>query len=272
MHVYVRAPNHLGDGVMAEPTVRALAARHRVTVAAPGWGAVLYRELDVEVVPRGTVPAADAAVLLAPSFRAAWEARRIPVRVGISWDLRGWLLTESIPPGEGHRTREYADVAALLGVDVVGEPRFEACSDERAATVAPHGHVALVPVSPSGEVVMWPGFAELQRRLGGRAVAYTGPGESWPDGVELPLGELAAALEHASVVVVNDSGLSHFARAVGARVIVVHGSTAPGRTGALGSEPVEGPALDCRPCYAKRCRVGGVPCLDIPVERVEALL
>ena len=271
MHVYVRAPNHLGDGVMALPTVAALARAHRVTVAAPAWGSTLYRGLGVQVVPRGQVPRADAAVLLAPSFRAAWEARRVPVRVGISWDLRGWLLTDSIPPGEGHRTQEYADVAALLGVEVRGEPRFEPTDAERAACGVPDGHTALIPVSPSGETVMWPGFAELAAALPD-AVVHVGPGESWPGALQLGLGELAAALERASVVVVNDSGLSHFARAVGARTVVVHGSTAPGRTGALGSEPIQGPELPCRPCYAKRCRVGGVPCLDIPVERVRSQL
>lgn len=273
MHAYIRAPNHLGDGVMALPTVRAAAAHFtRVTVAAPAWGETLYRGLGVELVRRGQVPRADVAILLAPSFRAAWEARRIPQRVGVSWDLRSWLLTSATPLGEDHRSAQYARVAALARLTVSGDPVFEPTPDERTACTAAPGHIALIPVSPSGEVVMWPRFAALADELGERAVVYIGPGETWPGGVCLSLGALAAALERASVVVVNDSGLSHLARAVGARTVVVHGSTSPERTGALGSIALEGPPLPCRPCYAKRCRVGGVPCLDIPLGSVREVL
>ena len=272
MRLYVRAPNHLGDGVMALPTVAAACRlADEVVVAAPPWGAVLYRDLDLSVVERGKVPDADAALLLAPSFRAAWEARRVPRRIGLRWDLRGPLLTDAIEPDEGHRGEEYARLLGVLGGAVEGPPRFLPTAAERAACTAPEGHVALIPCSPSGETVEWPGFAEVARRLPD-AVVYVGPGESFPQGVCLGLGDLAAALERARVVLVNDSGLSHFARAVGARTVVLHGSTVPGRTGAAGSEPLEGPDLPCRPCYRKRCSVGGVPCLDIPVERVlEAL-
>lgn len=257
---------------MARPAIEAASRLAATTVvAAPPWGEVLYRDLDVEVVERGDVPPADVAVLLAPSFRAAWEARGVARRIGVRWDLRAPLLTDVVEMDEGHRSEEYARVVAVLGAVVSDAPRFEATDVERAGCTAPQGHVALIPCSPSGAVVQWPGFHDLVAELDG-AVVYTGPGEVFPGAVCLPLGELAAALERASVVVVNDSGLSHFARAVGVRTVVIHGSTAPGRTGAMGSIAVEGPEMECRPCYAKSCRVGGVPCLDIGVERVLAAM
>jgi len=250
---------------MALPTIRALAKVAEVIVAAPAWGRVLYRPLPV--VERGEVPEADAAVLLAPSFRAAWEARHVPRRIGVRWDLRTPLLTDPVERLEEHRTLEYARLAAVLGVEVSGRPRFEATEEARSTCRQPAGHVALIPRSASGEVVEWPGFAALARALPD-AVVYVGPHEDFEGGIELGLDDLAAALERARVVVVNDSGLSHFACAVGARTLVLHGSTTASRTGAVGSEALEGPDLECRPCYKKSCHIGGVPCLDIPVERV----
>ncbi|MCB9759383.1 MAG: glycosyltransferase family 9 protein [Alphaproteobacteria bacterium] len=123
---------------------------------------------------------------------------------------------------------------------------------------------------------MWPGFAALADRFDGPVVVYTGPGERFetchPTREGLPLDQLAACLERAAALVSNDSGLAHFARAVGVRTVVVFGSTSPARTGPAGCVPVEGPDLPCRPCYRKRCPYPGVPCLDIPVAQVEAAL
>lgn len=276
--VYLRAPNHLGDGVMALPAVAALAAASReLSVAAPGWGRELYRGLGLRWIPRGEVPEAELGVLLAPSFRAAWEARGLARRVGVPGDLRRWLLTDVVERSSGHRSEEYARIIGAIGLQVSGAPRFDPTAEERAAAEVPRGHLALIPVSPSGPPVMWGGFAELAARWPGPKVVYTGPGEHWdtdlPVYPNLSLGMLAACLERAAVVLVNDSGISHFARAVGVPTVVVFGSTAPGRTGAAGAVAVEGPALDCRPCYRKRCPYAGVPCLaGVSVPAVEAAL
>ena len=90
---------------------------------------------------------------------------------------------------------------------------------------------------------------------------------------ERSLVRVAAELRRARVLVVNDSGFSHFARALGVPTVVVHGSTAPSMTGAIGSVPVlRGQRPACAPCYAKRCNVPGVPCLDISVEQVQSAL
>ena len=62
--IYVRAPNHLGDGVMAMPAIRALTLlADEVLVAAPGWAKVVYRDLGVTALSRGEVPEADVGVL-----------------------------------------------------------------------------------------------------------------------------------------------------------------------------------------------------------------
>jgi len=267
--LYLRAPNHLGDGVMALPVVEALRRLGPLTVAAPSWGDFLYGHLDVRVTARGSVPFAEAAVLLPPSFRTAWEARKLPVRVGYRSDFRSWLLTHALEPVDEHRGRSYARLAAVLGADVKGPPTLPR------PDVQSDGHVALIPVSPSGAPVMWPGFEELGDLLG-HAVVYTGPGEHaqtrLPVRAGLPLPELVEHLAQARAVVSNDSGVAHLARALGLRTLVIYGSTDPERTGPPGSEALVGPRLDCTPCYRKTCKIGGAPCLEVPVERVlEAL-
>jgi heptosyltransferase-2 len=277
--LFVRAPNHLGDGVMALPAVEALArASEGCRVAAPAWGETLYRDSGARWVPRQTRPdRQDTAVLLAPSFRAAWEARRAHLRVGLATDGRRLLLSRAAPPGGAHRREDYAAVAALLGVEVSGVPRFEPRPEEREAWAELSIHVGLNPVSVSGEPVQWPGYSALAAALDEPVRVYCGPGEgerarAMVPGAELlealPLAQLAGALQRCRVLVSNDSGVAHFAAACGVRVVVLHGSTSASRTGTAGAVALEGPAMDCRPCYRKGCD-RGVPCLHgIPVERV----
>ena len=271
----IRAPNHLGDGVMALPAVSALArAADRAFLLSPPWGEVVYAHSGVVRV--ATAPAdVQVAVLLGPSFRAAWASRKVARRVGLATDFRGWLLTDPVTPPQGHRSQEFTAVVAALGVDVEGPPRFRATCDRGPI----EGFVGLNPVSRSGAPVLWQGFAELACRLPGEVRVFCGPGEEGM--IEqipgrhvagLPLAQMAGALAGCRVLVSNDTGMAHFAAACGVTTVVVHGSTTASRTGPVGAFAVEGPALPCRPCYRKRCRVvrpgEPVPCLEIPVERV----
>lgn len=274
-HIVARAPNHLGDGVMALPALHALSCVGDLTVQAPPWGPSLYRDLTAAIEPRGPIRDGDIAVLFPPSLRVAWEARRVPRRIGVAGDWRRWLLTDVVP-GRVHRAETYAALAEAVGARIVGPPRFAVRPDDPLVDV-PDGHIGLNPVSVSGEVVEWRGFAALASRLGRAVVFYGGPGEDarvaslagdFPRRVGLGLGAFARALERCAVFVSNDSGAAHFARACGVATVVVHGSTTASRTGPAGAVPVEGPSVACRPCYAKRC-AHALECLEIPVARVE---
>ena len=276
MQVLARAPNHLGDGVMALPALTALAGLGALTIQAPGWGAVLYRDLDARVVERGPAPAGmDVAVLFPPSLRVAWQSRGVPRRIGTPEDYRRWLLTEVVSPAPGHRTETYRRLAEAAGAVVQGGPTWRVRPDDPQVDV-PEGHIALFPVSATGSTVDWLRYAELAEALDRPVVAYSGPGQGelvrkrlagvpLQDALTLPA--LGRAWERAAVVVSNDTGPAHFARALGRPTVVVHGSTVPERTGALGSIAVQGPDLACRPCYRKRCR-HQLECLDIPVTEV----
>ncbi|MEQ1569821.1 MAG: glycosyltransferase family 9 protein, partial [Myxococcota bacterium] len=228
-----RAPNHLGDGVMALPALTALARSGPLTIAAPGWGSVLYRDLPATVIPRGRLPRCDAAVLFPPSLRAAWEARCARRRIGTATDHRRWLLTDVVEEGT-HRADTYARLVGVLGLSVDGPPRWARRDTDPVADV-PADHVGLNPVSVSGEVREWPYFGALARSLDRPVVVYGGPGEEarvrpragpHPLRVGLDLPTFAAALSRCALFVSNDSGAAHFARAVGVPTLVVYGSTA----------------------------------------------
>jgi ADP-heptose:LPS heptosyltransferase len=278
----VRAPDHLGDGVLALPAIGALAAAGPCRVVGPKWARELYGHL-----PQDPVEEPEIAVLFKPAFRAAWEARRVPRRVGLRWDLRGPLLTDAVEALPGHRLDTYAAIAAAAGVVATGGPSLPSRPDS--APPLPPRAVLLLPLSASGAVVEWGGFRALADRLsaaGLSPVFAAGPGQDAALGQvagphlrlpALPLAGMAAAAVRAVGVVGNDSGLTHLAaaarRAAGASVLavqVVCGSTSPARTAAPGATAhTAGPGLDCWPCYRKTCGIG-VPCLQVPVSDVLA--
>lgn len=268
----VRAPDHLGDGVMALPAIRALAACFEVEVHAPGWGRALYAPLVVRGAAEA--PRGELGVLLKPSFGAAFRWRHLPGRVGLAQNGRGWLLTTAVPEPPGHRREGYAAVVRALGAEVRGLPRFEVglAGVGEVRPGLPRGFVALNPWSPS-PTVRWAGFRALADRLAaeGRAVVFFGGPEEevvrsiagpHPSLVGLGLPDFAAALAGCAAFVSNDSGAAHFAAACGAPVVMVHGSTVAERTGV--GVAVDGGPLWCRPCYRKWC-FNGLRCL----ERVE---
>lgn len=273
--VVVRAPNHLGDGVMARPAVAALARVADVIVHAPPWALQLYGDLPVRLRPRGRLEDGDVAVLLAPSLRAAWEARHLPVRIGTPTDHRAWLLTHAVPPAR-HTADTYARLARFAGAGEVGQAPSLALPGDEAPPEVAQGHLALNPLSARGAVREWKGWAELARRSPHPVVFYGGPGETarlaavaggFPTQVGLPLPALAAALRRARLMVSVDTGPAHFARALGVPTLVIHGSTDPAGSGPAGALAVEGEA-PCRPCYGRRCHNGTLACLDLPVSTV----
>lgn len=135
--IVVRAPNWLGDTVMALPALHALRAarpRARITVAGT-WAGLLAGQGVADVLlayPRGSASrrrfdralgaeGSDVAVLLPNSFQSAlaarrWRARR---RIGFDVDARGPLLTDPVPQRtpRAHQVDEYTQLLAPLEVD-----------------------------------------------------------------------------------------------------------------------------------------------------------
>jgi len=82
------------------------------------------------------------------------------------------------------------------------------------------------------------------------------------------LGELAALISLADLVITPDTGPMHLAAAVKAPLIALFGPTAPWRTGPYGNgHIILRKELPCSPCFRKKCPTG--ECLDqITVEEV----
>lgn len=134
----IRAPNWLGDAVMAIPALAAVRAAYpgtRIALAAAASVAPVFEEITPsapdEVISlasrldeQAVLAARDfgAALLLPNSFRAAWTARRagIPERWGYAANLRGRLLTRAVqrPKGRLHQSGYYTELVRALGIDV----------------------------------------------------------------------------------------------------------------------------------------------------------
>jgi heptosyltransferase-2 len=244
----------------------------------------------------------ERAIVLPRSFKSALVPAfaGVPRRRGVLGEGRIGLINEIAPaPGPGERT-----VDAFLAL--AGDPA-PLRPDERPRLVVEPGRIAeaagrfglggrfavLCPGAEYGPAKRWPAghFAALASRLGaaGLAVAIVGApkdGEAaraiaaaTPEVHDLTgrttLGEAAALIAGAAVVVSNDSGLMHVAAALDRPTVAVFGSSSPAKTPPLSDRAATvatDEVLPCQPCFARTCRFGHTRCLTtIGPERVAAL-
>jgi heptosyltransferase-2 len=198
--VVVRAPNWLGDAVLALPAMAALrrhfAGAHVVVAATPSVAA-LFREItaaapdDVLELAGGSRASTaalrsgrfDTALLLPNSFRSAWQVYRagVPERWGYAAAGRGPLLTRRARrPRRGdvrHQADYYRELVRRLGVTAGDEaPRVtpaEGSAAQARALAARHGFsidrpfVAMLPGAAYGQAKQWPPdrMADLSARI-----------------------------------------------------------------------------------------------------------
>jgi len=132
----VRAPNWLGDAIMALPALEAVRRAQpdaALIVAARASIAPIFEE-DTLVMPDEVAVVddareaaqlrdlkADAMLLLPNSFSSAWRASRagIAERWGYRAGGRGWMLTQAIrrPRGRVHQVEYYQTLVRGLGVE-----------------------------------------------------------------------------------------------------------------------------------------------------------
>ena len=236
----------------------------------------------------------DWAVLLSNAFRmallTAWA--RIPRRIGYDRDGRGFLLTDRLPPRrEGRRfamisaVHYYNELVESLDCPPPGErmdlftnPQSEATVQRRLEQWGIVDHHPLVVINPGasfGLSKLWmPGrYAEVGDRLieeqDARIVVTCGPGEealAWrihdtmrhkPFVMDKPRGTLSglkALIRRCDLLLNNDTGPRHFAKAFDRPVVTVFGSTWPQWTDTdyLRERKVR-IDVDCGPCQKKVC-------------------
>jgi heptosyltransferase-2 len=215
-HLAIRAPNWVGDLVMATPLLEAAvgdARFGRVTVLVRDHLAPLLAggpcAAHVRAIGRGASEGAlyrelapDGVLLLTNSLGAAWRAfrARVPLRAGAALSGRGWLLTHRVvPPSMNGRrfpiptAHLLADVAGLFGILPSSlHPRLHVSAEARAAQRAHleslglgagEGYALCTPSAAFGAAKMWPARHHaraldlLYDRFGLTGVVTGGPGE-----------------------------------------------------------------------------------------------
>jgi heptosyltransferase II len=183
--IVIRAPNWLGDAVMALPAMAAVRAGYphaALAVAAVPSVAPLFLE-QTPVAPDEIVPLDprteraqlragrfDAAVLFPNSFRAAWVARQagIPERWGYAAGGRGWLLSRRAarPSGHVHQAAYYRHLVRgldLASTDAAPSVTARPETIERATTLLRDNGagdgvplVGMAPGAAYGHAKRWP--------------------------------------------------------------------------------------------------------------------
>lgn len=232
------------------------------------------RRRTVEAVRAGRF---DEIYLLPYSFSSAWFAFRtaIPLRRGLSHEMRGFLLSERLPwrlrDKSRHITHEYAEILDTPFRNPEEWSGVSVSPDEKYA-----GSIVYCPGAAYGLAKKWPHFPVLARLqeherivvLGtaadgdaAREIAREAPGRVVDLTGRTSLVEASAIMAGARAVVSNDSGLMHLAGYIGVPVVGLFGSTSPAWTRPLGRRSVVLQVPEpCAPCFQRTCKYGHYRC------------
>ncbi len=238
------------------------------------------RKRTVEAVHRGGF---QTIYLLPFSFSSAWFAMKtgIPIRRGLSREMRRFLLTDPLPKDVvnvnneklHHITQEYAEIL---------NTSFSSPEEWNGITVTPDknhiGSIVYCPGASYGPAKKWPHFPALALLQKPHHIVVLGSSEDSESAQEIvrmapdrvldltgktSLQEVTSIMSSARAVVSNDSGLMHLAAYIGTPVIGLFGSTSPVWTRPIGRNSI---ALNvpepCAPCFDKTCRYKHYRCLE----------
>jgi heptosyltransferase-2 len=308
--ILIRGPNWVGDAVLAIPAMKAVREsfpQARITLLVRPWVAGLFAAAPFidhvwsERRPSGVTDwiritrhirtrGFDLALLLPNSFESALMMflGRVPRRIGYATDGRGWLLTNSITPGDEppHQMQYYLELVKLVSANT-DRPSIEihATTEERAGARrllstegVPNGTPFLVlnPGAAYGSAKRWDAdrFADVADALARELqlhVALIGSeteravAEHIRDRMQQPpavltgktsLETLIGVLAESSLMITNDSGPMHIAAALGVPTVAIFGSTDERVTGPHGRRTrIVKHAVECSPCLLRECPI-----------------
>lgn len=287
VRMVIRAPNHLGDFVMALP---ALYAAKPDAVIISSWLDPLARFAGFNTIPfqpgtRGIAAAAielrrrkfGRGILLTPSFSSALMLRLggVKSRGGTDTDRRGFLLTSKVD----YKLLALDHRASVYMILATGDVPLSRPIPKLAVSREARGRfrnlvgtgVPLIGVFPGSNAPSrrWDEdrFAQVVEELSrdGRVVVFGSKSENMrtnavagKDAIDLggktDLPLLAAGLAECSLLVSNDSGPMHLAAAVGTRTVSLWGAGDPARTGPPPEHTVvRDTRLPCLECVKNVC-------------------
>jgi len=236
----------------------------------------------------------------------AWRAR-IPERIGYAWHGRSWLLTQAIAaPAKGgapaHEGYDYLELLRRAGwlerlprideisIAVFEEDRQKALERLLAAGLRKNSvRIAFASGAAYGSAKCWEPerYAALADRLiaafDADVILLGAPQESGMAARiagamghrafnlvgATKIGELPALLSSCRLFIGNDSGAMHVAGAVGVPVIGIFGPTDPEGTRPMTPQfTLIREAVDCSPCFLRKCPIDHRCMRRISVERV----
>ena len=287
MHeLVIRAPNHLGDLVMALPALHE--ARPDAVIAPKGLTSLIelagFRPIPYETPIKTSKQLRklefERGILFTPSFSTALTLAlgRVQERRGTNTDHRGLLLTDKIDA----KLLEHTHRAAVYWLLATGElPATRPAPSLPIPSALKQEFLALLPGSQTHprRIGIFPGsnaparrwgadrFANLVKRIAqqNQVIVFGGPGERdltsiVAGDVAIDLGGrtsvplLAAGLASCDLVISNDSGPMHLAAAVGTQTISLWGAGDPARTGPpAGHLVVRDRRLPCLECVKNQC-------------------
>jgi len=280
----------LGDVVLSEPVVRAIAARYPSAqvafVTRAPYHALYKGHPRVHAVT--TLEAAQGAHFdLVVDLHARWDTRRWAwgARHRVTWQKRdildavGAALRRPMRPRAGESDAQTARMLADLDLPVPDGGLGARVTHLSGAVFANQG--VLLPggqwATKRWPLGRWTDLADAFRAQGHSVIAMGGPGDEAvlaalsAAGVPilpstLSIAEAATHLAGAQWVVGNDSGLTHLAAALGRPTVVVFGPTRVSRWAPLGTHVrTVSRGLACAPCsdYGQRaCSLATRLCLD----------
>jgi len=212
----------------------------------------------------------------------------VPVRRGLSREMRRFLLTEPLPGNlrdkSHHITNEYAEILDTPYNPPEEWPGIKVKPDKIHA-----GSIVYCPGAAYGPAKQWRHFPELALLLdrdnivvlgteadreSAREIARRAPGRVTDLTGKTSLTEAASIMSGARAVVSNDSGLMHLAAYIGTPVIGLFGSTSPDWTRPLGKRSLALKSDEpCSPCFDRICRYSHYRCLEniVPEAVVDAM-
>jgi heptosyltransferase-2 len=286
MHeLVIRAPNHLGDLVMALPALReakpdaVIAPRGLLSlVEIAGFNPIPY-ETPLKTASHLRKLKIKRGILLTPSFSSAltFALGRVNERRGTDTDHRGFLLTHKVDA----QLLEHTHRSSVYWLLATGDlPSTRPVASLPISSELKQEFEKLLPVNrKQRRIAVFPGsnaparrwgadrFAQLVKQLADNAqvIIFGGPNERDLTSVAagdvavdlggrttLPL--LAAGLATCDLLISNDSGPLHLAAAVGTHTISLWGAGDPARTGPPpGHVVVRDRRLPCLECVKNQC-------------------
>lgn len=273
-HIVLMPPNWLGDVVMAQPAMRAVAEampESRITLFGHSWLSDLlpFLGLGAHAAYESSFPTnSDATILFRNSLHAAWDAWKSgsPRRIGFRGQWRSLLLKPAFTPNldmkvEHHR-EYFLDLVEQAGVKVPNRqvslevPIAELDSGNQLLLkhgLDPDKTICVAPGAQFGGAKRYPAesYAKVLEQLaehGYQILALGTPQEreiaetslasvtttKWNGCGQTSLRQALQIIAASRLLLCNDSGLMHVAAGMGNNVVAIFGATSPERTAPSG--------------------------------------